>query len=137
MSDRQPSEEPEEQVDLEGDDDVMDDEEGYRRRRHHGGGEDSDEPEEDPEEPQLEVEDDAGMAVATEEPAAGSGDDMDKAGADGPQDEEEKSKWDELLALPPQGSEVFLGGLPRDTTEEDLRELCEPLGEIYEVSESL
>lgn len=141
MSDRQPSEEPEEQVDLEGDDDVMDDEEGYRRRRH-GGGEDSDEPEEEPEEPQIEVdgdgdvdgrEDDPGMAVATEEPAAGSGDDMDKLGADGPEDEEEKSKWDELLALPPQGSEVFLGGLPRDTTEEDLRELCEPLGEIYEV----
>jgi heterogeneous nuclear ribonucleoprotein R len=62
---------------------------------------------------------------------------MDKAEADGPEDEEEKSKWEELLALPPQGSEVFLGGLPRDTTEEDLRELCEPLGEIYEVPESL
>ncbi|KAK1609692.1 hypothetical protein QYE76_033365 [Lolium multiflorum] len=134
-SDRQPSEEPEEQVDLEGDDDVMDDEEGYRRRRHHGG-EDSDEPEEEPEEPQGDgdgQEDDTGMAAATEEPAAGSGDDMDKAEADGPEDEEEKSKWEELLALPPQGSEVFLGGLPRDTTEEDLRELCEPLGEIYEV----
>ena len=140
MSDRQPSEEPEEQVDLEGDDDVMDDEEGYRRRRPHGGGEDSDEPEEDPEETQIEVEgdgdgdgreDDAGMAVASEEPA---GDDIDKVVADGPEDEEEKMKWDELLALPPQGSEVFLGGLPRDTTEEDLRELCEPLGEIYEVS---
>ncbi|CAM0910786.1 unnamed protein product [Alopecurus aequalis] len=138
MSDRQPSEEPEEQVDLEGDDDVMDDEEGYRRRRPHGG-EDSDEPDEEPEETQIEVEgdgdgdvreDDAGMAVASEEPA---GDDMDKVGADGPEDEEEKKKWDELLALPPQGSEVFLGGLPRDTTEEDLRELCEPLGEIYEV----
>jgi len=138
MSDRQPSEESEEQVDLEGDDDVMDDEEGYRRRRPHSG-DDSDEPEEEPEEPQIEVEgdgdgdgpeDDAGMAVASEEPA---GDDMDKVGAHGPEDEEEKKKWDELLALPPQGSEVFLGGLPRDTTEEDLRELCEPLGEIYEV----
>nr|ACG45636.1 hypothetical protein [Zea mays] len=33
MSDRQPSEEPEEQVDLEGDDDGMDDDDaGYRRR---------------------------------------------------------------------------------------------------------
>lgn len=138
MSDRQPSEEPEEQVDLEGDDDVMDDEEGYRRRRH--GGEDSDEPEEEPEEPQIEVEgdgdgdgreEDAGMAVASDEPAAGSGDEMEKG--DGPEDEEEKMKWEELLALPPQGSEVFVGGLPRDTTEEDLRELCEPLGEIFEV----
>uniref|UniRef100_A0A453S267 RRM domain-containing protein n=1 Tax=Aegilops tauschii subsp. strangulata TaxID=200361 RepID=A0A453S267_AEGTS len=138
MSDRQPSEEPEEQVDLEGDDDVMDDEEGYRRRRH--GGEDSDEPEEEPEEPQIEVEgdgdgdgreEDAGMAVASDEPAAASGDEMEKG--DEPEDEEEKMKWEELLALPPQGSEVFVGGLPRDTTEEDLRELCEPLGEIFEV----
>jgi len=140
MSDRQPSEEPEEQVDLEGDDDVMDDEEGYHRRRH--GGEDSDEPEEEPEDTQIEEEgdgdgdgreEDAGMAVASDEPAAGSGDEMEKGGAYGPEDEEEKMKWDELLALPPQGSEVFLGGLPRDTTEEDLRELCEPLGEIFEV----
>lgn len=134
MSDRQPSEEPEEQVDLEGDDDVMDDEEGYRRRRH--GGEDSDEPEEEPEEPQIEVEgdgreEDAGMAVASVEPAEGSGDEMEKG--DGPEDQEEKMKWDELLALPPQGSEVFVGGLPRDTTEGDLRELCEPVGEIFEV----
>jgi heterogeneous nuclear ribonucleoprotein R len=71
------------------------------------------------------------------EPAAGGGsggDDMGKEGAgDGPEDEEEKRKWEELLALPPHGSEVFIGGLPRDITEEDLRELCEPLGEIYEV----
>ena len=36
-------------------------------------------------------------------------------------------------ALPPHGSEVFIGGLPRDITEDDLCELCEPLGEIYEV----
>lgn len=127
-------------MDLEGDDDVMDDEEGYRRRRHRGGGEDSDEPEE--EEP-VEADgdgdgpgedgpgDDAGMEVAKEEAAAG--DEMDKDGTDGPKDDDEKRKWDELLALPQQGCEVFIGGLPRDTTEEDLRELCEPLGEIHEV----
>ena len=69
-----------------------------------------------------------------EEGGGGGGDDMDKEGAgDGPEDEEEKRKWEELLALPPHGSEVFIGGLPRDITEEDLRELCEPLGEVYEV----
>ncbi|CAL9769893.1 unnamed protein product, partial [Musa acuminata subsp. burmannicoides] len=38
-----------------------------------------------------------------------------------------------LLALPPHGSEVFIGGLPRDASEEDLRELAEPFGDIYEV----
>ncbi|XP_004494860.1 heterogeneous nuclear ribonucleoprotein Q [Cicer arietinum] len=48
-------------------------------------------------------------------------------------DEEEKEKHDELLALPPHGSEVFIGGLPRDTCEDDLRELCEPMGDIVEV----
>uniref|UniRef100_J3N0Y7 RRM domain-containing protein n=1 Tax=Oryza brachyantha TaxID=4533 RepID=J3N0Y7_ORYBR len=131
MADRQQSEEPEEQVDLEGDDDMIDD------RR-----EDSDDPEEeDPDErqgggggPKEAAE---GREADGGEPAAGGeggGDEMDKAGGDaGPEDEEEKRKWDELLALPPQGSEVFIGGLPRDTTEEDLRELCESFGEIYEV----
>ncbi|XP_061353275.1 heterogeneous nuclear ribonucleoprotein Q [Gastrolobium bilobum] len=48
-------------------------------------------------------------------------------------DEEEKQKHDELLALPPHGSEVFIGGLPRDVCEDDLRELCEPIGDIFEV----
>ena len=47
--------------------------------------------------------------------------------------EEEKEKHAELLDLPPHGSEVFIGGLSRDISEEDLRELCEPLGEIFEV----
>jgi len=134
MSDRQPSEEPEEQVDLEGDDDGMDDDDGYRRR---GSRDDSEEPEDEDYNEERQPEGDDGDARMAAEPAAGGGtggDDMDKEGAgDGPEDEEEKRKWDELLALPPHGSEVFIGGLPRDITEEDLRELCEPLGEIYEV----
>uniref|UniRef100_A0A0E0R6F2 RRM domain-containing protein n=1 Tax=Oryza rufipogon TaxID=4529 RepID=A0A0E0R6F2_ORYRU len=133
MSDRQQSEEPEEQVDLEGDDDndVMDDDEdGYRRRRRR---EDSDEPDDDEEDPEVEGDGhgDAGTAAGE-----GGAHEMDKAaggGGDGPEDDDEKRKWDELLALPPQGSEVFIGGLPRDTTEEDLRELCDSFGEIYEV----
>ncbi|OWM68609.1 hypothetical protein CDL15_Pgr023574 [Punica granatum] len=48
-----------------------------------------------------------------------NGDDMDKHA--------------ELLSLPPHGSEVFIGGLPRDVLEEDLRDLCEPIGEVFEV----
>ncbi|XP_027335812.1 heterogeneous nuclear ribonucleoprotein Q-like [Abrus precatorius] len=48
-------------------------------------------------------------------------------------DEEEKQKHNELLALPPHGSEIFIGGLPRDACEDDLRELCEPIGDIFEV----
>lgn len=50
-----------------------------------------------------------------------------------PVDEEEKEKRAQLLALPPHGSEVFIGGLPRDATEEDLRDLCDSVGEILEV----
>uniref|UniRef100_A0A0E0MEC4 RRM domain-containing protein n=1 Tax=Oryza punctata TaxID=4537 RepID=A0A0E0MEC4_ORYPU len=137
MSDRQQSEEPEEQVDLEGDDDndVMDDDDGYRRRRRREDSDEPDDEEEDPDEKQVEGDGhgDAGTVVGE-----GGADEMDKAatggsGGDGPEDEDEKRKWDELLALPPQGSEVFIGGLPRDTTEEDLRELCDSFGEIYEV----
>ena len=48
--------------------------------------------------------------------------------------EEEKEKHAQLLALPPHGSEVFIGGLPKDASEEDLGELCEPIGEIFEVA---
>lgn len=43
-------------------------------------------------------------------------------------------KHAELLALPPHGSEIFIGGLSRDVFEEDLSELCEPFGDIVEVS---
>lgn len=46
---------------------------------------------------------------------------------------EDKEKHAELLALPPYGSEVFIGGLPKDVSEEDLRDLCEPIGDIHEV----
>lgn len=46
---------------------------------------------------------------------------------------DDKDKHAELLSLPPHGSEVFIGGLPRDILEEDLRDLCEPSGEVYEV----
>lgn len=46
----------------------------------------------------------------------------------------DNEKHAELLSLPPQGSEVFIGGLPRDVSEEDLRGLCDSMGEIFEVS---
>ncbi|KAK4793948.1 hypothetical protein SAY86_011942 [Trapa natans] len=47
--------------------------------------------------------------------------------------DDDKDKHAELLSLPPHGSEVFIGGLPRDILEEDLRCLCEPNGEIFEI----
>jgi len=127
MSNRQALEEPEEQVDLEGDDDDA----GYGRRR--GSRDDSEEPEEDDNDGRRD--DYTGMEP---EPAGGGKGGGDEEAGKGPDaanagSEDERAKWDELLALPPHGSQVFIGGLPRDITEDDLRELCEPLGEIYEV----
>lgn len=50
-----------------------------------------------------------------------------------PIDEDEKEKRAKLLALPPHGSEIFIGALPRDVSEEELMDLCESMGEIVEV----
>lgn len=47
--------------------------------------------------------------------------------------EEEEKKHAELLALPPHGSEVYLGGVPYDASEEELRGFCESIGEVTEV----
>jgi heterogeneous nuclear ribonucleoprotein R len=123
MSGRQLSGEPEEQVDLEGDVDGMDDDDGgYRRCGSHDDLEEEDND-------ARRAHDGDRMAA---EPAAGvaAGDDDDdmykeEGSGDGPEDEEENGKH---------GSEIFIGGLPCDVTEADIRELCEPLGEICEVS---
>ncbi|KAJ4728036.1 Heterogeneous nuclear ribonucleoprotein like [Melia azedarach] len=47
--------------------------------------------------------------------------------------EHEKEKHAQLLTLPLDGSEVCISGLPKDATEEDLRDLCEAIGKIFEV----
>ncbi|CAA3023311.1 heterogeneous nuclear ribonucleo Q-like isoform X1 [Olea europaea subsp. europaea] len=44
--------------------------------------------------------------------------------------EDGKEKHAKLLSFPPHGSEIFIGGISREISEEDLRELCEPFGEI-------
>lgn len=46
----------------------------------------------------------------------------------------DEKEYTQLLSLPPRGSEIFIGGLTRDVSEEDLRDICEPFGEIFEVS---
>lgn len=48
-------------------------------------------------------------------------------------DADESTKHAELLALPPHGSEVYLGGISSDETEEDLKCFCESIGEVVEV----
>lgn len=48
-------------------------------------------------------------------------------------EEKDAEKSGELLKRPPHGSEIFVGGITRDTTEDDLRSLCSSCGDIYEV----
>lgn len=50
-------------------------------------------------------------------------------------EEKDGEKSGELLTRPPHGSEVFVGGVTRDTAEEDLRSLCQNCGDIYEVKD--
>lgn len=40
----------------------------------------------------------------------------------------------ELLALPPHGSEVYVGGFSQDVSDNDLRRFCESIGEVTEVN---
>lgn len=137
MAEHHASVEADEQIDLDGDNDIedmMDDEDageedGYRRvRDEYNEEEQQDEYHEDDHESEGEGND-----------KASSSDELNNAPSPlkdttvGTIDEQENLKHAELLALPPHGSEVFVGGLPRDVTDEDLRDLCESFGEIYEV----
>lgn len=45
----------------------------------------------------------------------------------------DRDKHAELLALPPHGSEVYVGGISSGTSSEDLKKLCETVGEVAEV----
>lgn len=49
-------------------------------------------------------------------------------------DQDIKKQHDELLSLPPYGSEVYLGGIPPGASEQDLKEFCESIGEVTEVT---
>lgn len=65
--------------------------------------------------------------------ANGASSSLDKEDQVGLENEVDSEKYAKLLALPPHGSELFIGGIPRDATEEELRELCEPFGELLEL----
>ncbi|KAM7522594.1 hypothetical protein LguiA_012496 [Lonicera macranthoides] len=53
--------------------------------------------------------------------------------ADTVKNKEEKEAHAKLLALPPHGSEVYIGGIPQDSSEEDLKGFCKSVGEVVEV----
>ncbi|KAG6502643.1 hypothetical protein ZIOFF_034929 [Zingiber officinale] len=48
-------------------------------------------------------------------------------------DEAERKKHEELLSLPPHGSEIYVGGLTLNASEDELRRFCESAGEVTEV----
>ncbi|KAF7804286.1 heterogeneous nuclear ribonucleoprotein Q [Senna tora] len=79
------------------------------------------------EEVEYEVEEEEVKEEDTE--GAANGDGVDK-GLDG---EDEKKKHAELLALPPHGSTVHIGGIPHDASEEDLTAFCQSVGDVSEV----
>ncbi|KAL9336551.1 hypothetical protein Peur_071039 [Populus x canadensis] len=113
---------PEEQVDLDGDNEA---EETMEEEVEYEEVEEEEEVEEIEEEVEEEVE---------EEEIEEAADEADlKKGSDGEEEIDEQRKHAELLALPPHGSEVYLGGIPPDASEGDLKKFCESIGEVTEV----
>ncbi|XP_024024788.1 heterogeneous nuclear ribonucleoprotein Q isoform X1 [Morus notabilis] len=120
------STESKEHVDLDGDDDpeeTIEEEEVEYEEIEEEEVEEVEEEEEEEEEVEEEIEE--------EEENEGATDASIKVAEGVPEDE--KKQHAELLALPPHGSEVYLGGIPRDASEDDLRAFCESIGEVTEV----
>ncbi|KAL3623419.1 hypothetical protein CASFOL_032235 [Castilleja foliolosa] len=119
--------EAEEQVELCGDD--IDEEEVEYEEIEEEVEEEEEEEEEVEEELEEEDDDDGDDHRRAARKERDDNDEMESAESD---DELDK-KHSELLALPPHGSEVYLGGLSSDTSEDDLKHFCESIGEVTEV----
>ncbi|WCJ34297.1 RNA-binding (RRM/RBD/RNP motifs) family protein [Euphorbia peplus] len=90
--------------------------------------------EEEEEVEEIEEEEEVEEEVEEEEEEEDGADDSDsQKGSDKEGEEDDKKRHDELLSLPPHGSEVYLGGIPHDATEDDLKRFCESIGEVIEV----
>ncbi|KAJ0985529.1 hypothetical protein J5N97_003885 [Dioscorea zingiberensis] len=123
--------EPEEQVELDDPEDTMEEEVEYEEVEEEI--EEVEEEEEEEVEEEEDVEEDVDETAATnvvKADAAPCGDDRMK---EDEREEGESDKHAELLALPPHGSEVYVGGIPHDTSEEGLKSFCESVGEVTEV----
>ncbi|KAL7092237.1 hypothetical protein ACP275_12G153400 [Erythranthe tilingii] len=125
--------EPEEQVELGADDDMeetLEEEVEYEEVEEEVEEEEEEEEEEveeEVEEEEEEEEDDSHRHDARRNPSR----DDDMENEEGREDLEKKHS--ELLSLPPHGSEVYLGGISHDTSEDDLKRFCESIGEVTEV----
>ncbi|KAG6420322.1 hypothetical protein SASPL_116846 [Salvia splendens] len=121
--------EVDDRVDFDDDNYTEEDDEEPMEDEGAGEGEENDE---EPQEDTRSEDGGKGQSPGTDKNDISIGDMGDK-GNSASISEDEKEKHAELLDLPPHGSEVFIGGLSRDVSGEDLRELCEPLGEIVEI----
>ncbi|KAL7133584.1 hypothetical protein ABFS83_12G150800 [Erythranthe nasuta] len=125
--------EPEEQVELGADDDMeetLEEEVEYEEVEEEVEEEEEEEEEEveeEVEEEEDEEENDSHRHDARRNPSR----DDDMENEEGREDLDKKHS--ELLALPPHGSEVYLGGISHDTSEDDLKRFCESIGEVTEV----
>lgn len=119
----------EEKVDLDEDDPEEDEEVEYEEVEEEEEVEEIEEEVEEEEEEEVEEaeEEESNNADGADVEKNFSGDEMMG------EEEEEKKKHAELLALPPHGSEVYIGGIPHDASNEDLRVFCESIGEVTEV----
>uniref|UniRef100_A0A6N2LP01 RRM domain-containing protein n=1 Tax=Salix viminalis TaxID=40686 RepID=A0A6N2LP01_SALVM len=83
-------------------------------------------------EEEEEIEEEVEEEVEEEEIEEAADEADSQRGSDGAEEIDEERKHAELLALPPHGTEVHLGGIPPDASEEDLKELCEYIGAVTE-----
>nr|POF06660.1 isoform 3 of heterogeneous nuclear ribonucleoprotein q [Quercus suber] len=123
--------ESDEKVDLDEDNDpeeVMEEEVEYEEVEEEEEVEEIEEEVEEVEEEEEEEEEEVEEVEEEDTDNANGADDEVKV-----EDEDEKKKHAELLALPPHGSEVYIGGIPHDASEEDLELFCGSIGEVTEV----
>ncbi|KAL8158834.1 hypothetical protein V2J09_000371, partial [Rumex salicifolius] len=126
------STEVEEKVDLDEDNDpeeTVEEEEVEYEEVEEEVEEETDEEEEVEEEVEEEDSEDEDVDTGKKGGSEGRAVDMEMKEVSG----DEKTQHADLLALPPHGSEVFIGGIPNDATEEELRTFCESVGDVTEV----
>ncbi|THU44682.1 hypothetical protein C4D60_Mb02t09930 [Musa balbisiana] len=122
--------EPEEQVALDDPEEMMEEEVEYEEVEEEVEEEEEEVVEEEIEEELEEEEQETDVANGSNAGDAAGG---DASMVEGEKDDDESKKHAELLALPPHGSEIYVGGIPHDASEEELRSFCVPIGEVTEV----
>ncbi|KAF0890101.1 hypothetical protein E2562_037671 [Oryza meyeriana var. granulata] len=120
---------PEECLEFDDDEEEVEEEEIEYEEIEEEVEEEEEEEEEDEEEEEEEVQEDEDVVEEVEEVDEEEEEESDETEVS----HEVDARHVELLALPPHGSEVYVGGISSDVSSEDLKRLCEPVGEVVEV----